>query len=356
VTYRRERDFLTTQYSGSGTLTAPVVAVSFGSAASGCDRSEFPAFRTEVIVLVRRGTCPLAQKAQNAVAAGARAVLIANTGGPGREGPFSATLVRPGIGIPVVTVSHDLGVSIAQSAGPGAIRMRVSVAVETRQVRTSNVVADLPGRSSRGVVLLGAHLDSVPNGPGLNDNGSGSALVLELARQARRLRLRPALGLRFAWWSAEEQGLYGSRAYVQSRSSAELGRIAAVLNFDMVGSRNFVRFVYDATREPRGSQRIEDAFRAYFAARRLPVEEIAISGASDHASFSVAGVPVGGIFTGADAAKTSAQEASFGGADNRPLDPCYHRACDTVANVSLRVLEQMADAGAVVALRLAGGS
>jgi aminopeptidase S len=128
-----------------------------------------------------------------------------------------------------------------------------------------------------------------------------------------------------------------------------------VLNFDMVGSRNFGRFVYDGGTQPRGSQRIEDAFRAYFASRRLPVAEIALGGASDHAPFARAGVPVGGLFTGADSPKAASEQRVFGGRSDRPYDACYHRACDTIANVDLRVAEQMADAAAVAALRLASG-
>jgi hypothetical protein len=352
-TYRRGRDFLTLQYSGSGTLTAPVVAVDFASGTSGCDRSAFPVFRDRPIVLVRRGGCFLFEKAQNAAAAGAGAVLIANADGPGRTAPVSGTLVRPGIRVPVLGVSHDLGAQVAQSAGPGAVRLRVSVAVQNRQARAANVVADLPGRSSGRVVLLGAHLDSVANGPGINDNGSGSALVLEIARQARRLRARPALGLRFAWWGAEELGLHGSTAYVRGLPAAERGRLAAVLNFDMVGSPNFARFVYDAAGQPAGSQRIEDAFRAYFAGRRLPVVDVGLGGASDHAPFANAGIPVGGLFTGADSAKSTSEQRIFGGRSEQPYDACYHQACDTLANVTLRVAEQMADAAAVVALRLA---
>lgn len=350
--YRRDRDFLTMQYSGSGTLTAPVVAVDFGSRASGCGASDFPVFRDRPIVLVRRGSCFLAQKAQNAAAAGAGAVLIANSGGAGRTAPIFGTLVRPGIRIPVLSVSHDLGAWLAQSAGPRTIRLRVSVAVETRRARAASVVADLPGRTGR-VVLLGAHLDSVANGPGINDNGSGSALVLELARQARRLGLRPRSGLRFAFWAAEELGLHGSTAYVRRLSRAELGRIAAVLNFDMVGSTNYARFVYDGAGQPRGSQAIEDAFRSYFASRRLPVEDIPLEGASDHAPFARAGVPVGGLFTGADSAKTVTQQRTYGGRSELPYDGCYHRGCDTIRNVNVRVAEQMADAAAFVALRLA---
>jgi Zn-dependent M28 family amino/carboxypeptidase len=355
-TYRRGRDFLTLQYSGSGTVTAPVVVVDFGSEASGCSRSSFPVFRDRPIVLVRRGACFLAEKAQNAAAAGAGAVLIANAGGAGRTAPISGTLVRPGIRIPVVGVSSALGAQLARSASAGVVRMRVSVAVSNGRVRAANVVAELPGRSSRRVVLLGAHLDSVANGPGINDNGSGSALVLELARQARRLRARPALGLRFAWWGAEELGLHGSTAYVRALPRAELARIAAVLNFDMVGSPNFARFVYDGAGQPGGSQRIEDAFRAYFAARRLPLTEIALGGASDHAPFANAGVPVGGLFTGADSAKNASEQRLFGGRSEQPYDACYHQSCDTLANVNLRVAEQMADAAAVVALRLASSS
>ena len=166
------------------------------------------------------------------------------------------------------------------------------------------MIADLPGRKS-GVVLLGGHLDSVANGPGINDNGSGSALVLEVARQARRLHFRPKHGLRFAFWGGEELGLLGSTSYAQSLSARQRRGILDVLNFDMVGSPNFGRIVYNGRGQPSGSVAIENAFRAYFAARRLPVEEASLGGASDHASFAQAGIPVGGLFTGADEEKAA---------------------------------------------------
>jgi aminopeptidase S len=201
--------------------------------------------------------------------------------------------------------------------------------------------------------VLGAHLDSVPNGPGINDNGSGSALVLEIARQARRLGVRPSRGLRFAWWGGEELGLVGSGRYVESLSGSARAQLRAYLNFDGVGSPNWGRFVYDGDVEPPGSVQIEDAFRAYFASQRQTVEEIAIEGRSDHAPFELAGVPVGGLFTGADERKSATAAGHFGGAAGQPYDGCYHRSCDSLARVNVRVLEQMADAGAVVALRLA---
>jgi Zn-dependent M28 family amino/carboxypeptidase len=264
-----------------------------------------------------------------------------------------ATLFGPGTRIPVLIVSADVGSELAASAQPRPTQVRIDLSVARTRARAANVIADLPGRKS-GVVLLGAHLDSVASGPGINDDGSGSALVLEVARQARRLHLRPRHGLRFAFWGGEELGLLGSTSYVQSLSAKQRRGILGVLNFDMVGSPNFGRIVYSGDGEPRGSLRINEAFHTYFAARGLPVEEASLDGSSDHTAFAQAGIPVGGLFTGADEEKTAASAQRFGGSANYPYDACYHKACDTVANVDFGVFEQMADAGAVVALRLAG--
>ena len=349
--FRARRDFVTMRYSGAGAVNAPVVPVEPASASSGCEPSAFSGFPRGAVALVRRGACFMYLKARNARAAGASAVLIANEGGPGRAAPVLGTLVRPGIGIPVLGISAGLGSELARSAQAGIVRVRIVVSAVTRRAKAVNVLADLPGRG--GSVLLGAHLDSVASGPGINDNGSGSALVLEIARQARRVGVRPTHGLRFAFWGAEELGLVGSSAYVQSLSLQQRAQLRAVLNFDMVGSPNFGRFVYDGGTAPSGSQRIEDLFRAYFAARGQAVAEVALEGSSDHAPFAQAGIPVGGLFTGADARKEPDLARRFGGTANEPYDACYHQPCDILSNVNLRVLGQMADAAAFVALRLA---
>ena len=351
--YRHERDFVTMRYSGGGTVSGRVAPVEPDSTSSGCERSDFAGFTRGAVALLRRGGCFLFMKATNAKAAGASAVLIANEGGPGRTAPILGTLVRPGIGIPVLGISSSLGTELARSSAAGAVQVRIAVSAVTRRSRAVNVIADLPGRKD-GVVLLGAHLDSVASGPGVNDNGSGSSLVLEIARQARRLGARPARGLRFAFWGAEELGLVGSSAYVGSLSAGERGRLAAVLNFDMVSSTNYGRFVYDGDSGPPGSARIEQLFRAHFAARRQQVEEVDFGGASDHAAFAQAGIAVGGLFTGADAVKSAGLARRFGGVAGRPFDACYHQPCDTLENANVAVLGQMADAAAVVALRLAG--
>jgi Zn-dependent M28 family amino/carboxypeptidase len=347
--YQRNRDFLTMRYSGGGTVTAQVVPI---AGTNGCTDSDFSGFPNGAIALMTRGGCPFSQKAGIAQAGGAAAALIANDGLPGRTAPLSATLFGAGTRIPVLIISSKVGSELTKLAQVGIVRVHLDLAVKTTKAKAANVIADLPGRQP-GVILLGAHLDSVANGPGINDNGSGSAAVLEIARQSRRLHVRPKHGLRFAWWGGEELGLLGSQSYVGNLSHRERSRILGVINLDMVGSPNFDRIVYDGDAGPSGSRRIENAFRAYFAARHLPVEQESLGGSSDHASFAQMGIPVGGLFTGADDLKSASSAHRVGGSANLPFDSCYHKVCDTVANVDFRMLGQMADAAAVVAVRLA---
>jgi Zn-dependent M28 family amino/carboxypeptidase len=350
--YRSGQDFVTMRYSGGGTVTGRIAPVDLSSVSSGCEDSDFAGFPSGSVALMRRGACTFTQKARLAEAHGAAAVLIANDGSPGRTAPISATLFGSSAG-PVMVVSSEVASELANLAQIGPVQVRVVMTVATTRVRAANVIADLPGRK-KGVVLLGAHLDSVASGPGINDNGSGSATVLEIARQARRLHVRPKHGLRFAFWGAEELGLVGSTAYIERMSSSQRARILDVINLDMVGSPNFGRIIYAGDGQPQGSLRIEQAFRTYFAGRRLPVEEESLGGSSDHAAFARAGIAVGGLFTGADELKSAELAQRFGGIAGRSFDSCYHKSCDTVANVDFGILEQMADAAAVVAVRLAG--
>ena len=172
--------------------------------------------------------------------------------------------------------------------------------------------------------------------------------------------------MRFAWWGAEEFGLLGSKAYVADLSQAERDRIALNLNFDMIGSPNFVRFVYDgdnsafpvgpgAADGPPGSGEIERVFHDYFAGVGLASAETPFSGRSDYGPFIAAGVdiPAGGLFTGAEGVKTAEEAAIFGGTAGAQYDPCYHLACDTFANNSNAGLDEMADAAAHAMLHFA---
>jgi aminopeptidase S len=202
-----------------------------------------------------------------------------------------------------------------------------------------NLIADWPGGDTTRVVMAGSHLDSVTAGPGINDNGSGSAAVLETALAVSRAGLQPTRHLRFAWWGAEELGLVGSRYYVNNLSSANRSRISAYLNFDMIGSPNPGYFVYD------DDPTIEQTFKTYFSGLGVPTEiETEGDGRSDHAPFKNVGIPVGGLFSGADYVKTSAQAAKWGGTAGQPFDRCYHSSCDTITNLNDTALNRNADA------------
>ena len=269
------------------------------------------------IPLAERGRCTFRTKARNAERAGARALLVVD---PENESAAPATtLGGPGIEIPVVLVGSAAG------ARPG-VRVAVRVNAISERRTTSNVIAETPGGSPDRVVMAGAHLDSVSAGPGLNDNGSGVATLLEMAEAVGPRP--PGARVRLGFWGAEELGLIGSRRHVRTLSDAERRRIAAYLNFDMVGSPNAVSAVYTDA-DPELEAALRDA-----AGTELADEDLGAN--SDHAPFERAGIPIGGLYTG------SAEEGPGG----RPRDPCYHRACDTLRNVDRAVLLQMARAAA----------
>ncbi|MFI6807593.1 M28 family metallopeptidase [Streptomyces luteogriseus] len=202
-----------------------------------------------------------------------------------------------------------------------------------------NLIADWPGGDANQVVMAGSHLDSVSSGAGINDNGSGSAAVLETALAVSRAQYKPTKHLRFAWWGAEELGLVGSRSYVSRLATGDRSTISAYLNFDMIGSPNPGYFVYD------DDPAIEKTFKDYFGGIGVPTEiETEGDGRSDHAPFKSAGVPVGGLFTGASRTMTAAQAAKWGGTAGRAFDRCYHSSCDTTANINDTALNRNSDA------------
>ncbi|MFD9326495.1 MULTISPECIES: M28 family metallopeptidase [unclassified Streptomyces] len=202
-----------------------------------------------------------------------------------------------------------------------------------------NLIADWPGGDTNQVVMSGSHLDSVTAGAGINDNGSGSAAVLEAALTVSRTQYQPTKHLRFAWWGAEELGMVGSRYYVNSLTTANRAKISGYLNFDMIGSPNPGYFVYD------DDPAIEKTFQNYFAGIGIATEiETEGDGRSDHAPFKNAGIPVGGLFSGADYIKTAAQAAKWGGTSGRAFDACYHSSCDTTSNINDTALDRNGDA------------
>jgi Zn-dependent M28 family amino/carboxypeptidase len=350
---RDGEDYNLLQFSGSGDVTARLVAVDLrippggGASTSGCEEADFSGFQRGSVALLQRGSCLLRAKVENAQRAGAAAALVMNEGTTGQRGVIVGTLGSPaGISVPALALSFDAGERLATVAGQGGT---VHVLTRTRAAsgKTVNIIAETASGSADHVVMVGAHLDSVAAGPGVNDNGSGSALVLELAR-ALATGPPPANRVRFAWWGAEELGLVGSTTYASRLGDGDARRIAAYLNFDMVGSPNYGRYVYGSRGLPAGSAVIERQFEDWFASAGLPTEDIDIAGRSDHGPFADRGIPVGGLFAGAD----NGLPVSTG----QPDDPCYHQACDNLGNLSVRALDELGDGAAQVVGLLASST
>ena len=309
---RRAHDFQVLSYSGSGRARGPLRPVS-----SGCAAGDYSGLGSGDLPLVTRGPCFFRDKALAAQRAGARALVVIDVA-PTRLGVPSGTLTAPGIRIPVVLVSDAV-------LGAGA-EARVVVEASSGRRLTHNLIAETPGGHGDRVLMAGGHLDSVPGGPGINDNGSGAATLIEAAEAIGPNPRGPRV--RFAFWGAEELGLLGSRHYVRSLDPAERRRISAYINLDMVASRNAVPEFY-----ADGDSSLARVLRRAFGGRLGTVEA---GGSSDHAAFAAAGVPVNGLYTGAEER----------GPHGRPRDPCYHLACDRLEHVNRPVLLRMARAAA----------
>ena len=206
--------------------------------------------------------------------------------------------------------------------------MHVATSTEADlDAKTKNLIADTKQGNADETVVVGAHLDSVVAGPGINDNGTGTATILEIAEEMSEQKIKPR--------RARALRLLGRRGVRPARLRAlrdhlpadQLGQIYANLNFDMVGSPNYVRFVYDGdgsdtgTAGPPGSAQIEGVFNDYFAGQGLAVDPTAFDGRSDYGPFIAVGIPAGGLFTGAEGVKTAEQAADVRRHRRRRLRP-----------------------------------
>jgi Zn-dependent M28 family amino/carboxypeptidase len=331
-----------------GGITAPLAVVTPDDT-PGCEASDFGDV-TGQIALIKRGSCTFAQKQASAAEAGAVGAIIYNN----EEGALNGTLGDPDAGrIPTGGISLADGETLA---GQDGVDVTLELRADQEERTTYNVVAQTQTGREDNVVMAGAHLDGVPAGPGINDNGSGSAALLETALQ---LGAKPKVNnaVRFAWWSAEEFGLLGSTHYVDSLTPEQQSDIALYLNFDMIGSPNAGYFVYDgddsdgvgAGPGPEGSAEIEKAFVGYLEDERgVPTEGTDFDGRSDYGEFIAVGIPSGGLFTGAEDIMTDEQAQKWGGEAGIAYDPCYHQACDDLDNVDRVALDRNADAMAWV--------
>ncbi|MEV5502162.1 M28 family metallopeptidase [Nonomuraea fuscirosea] len=360
-TYGFFSDYVAMVDSPAGGVTGTVQNVDLvlppgepNSSTSGCEAADFAGFTAGNIALMQRGTCNFRVKVDNAMAAGASGAIVFNEGQEGRtEVDLNPTLGGPGVTIPSFFASFAVGQELA--AAGSTVKMNWDPIVETRT--TYNVIAQSRKGDPDNVVMLGAHLDSVQEGPGINDNGSGSAGTLEVALQMAKIK--PKNQLRFAFWGAEEFGLLGSQHYVDTLTPEQRDKITLYLNFDMIGSPNYTFGIYDGdgdafgTAGPPGSDVIEEDFEKFFAKRGQPFTATAFTGRSDYGPFIAVGIPSGGLFTGAEVRKTEEEAAIFGGTAGIPLDPCYHSSCDTIKNINDKALDVNSDAIATLAGRYA---
>ncbi|MET4059065.1 Zn-dependent M28 family amino/carboxypeptidase [Arthrobacter sp. UYP6] len=370
--YTAGTDFSTMSYSGPGDVTAALTPVDINltgdrANTSGCEAADFTGFAAGDIALMQRGVCSFGIKTANAAAAGASGVVIFNQGnepGDDRSGLINGTL-SDGDGeeelspVPAVGTTFALGEALAGAEGA---QLRITVDSSLRTINTFNILADTARGNADRTVVVGAHMDSVPVGPGINDNGSGSAAILETAIQLAQSTKRHPLEnrVRFAFWGGEEDGLQGSNYYVSQLDEAGLDGTLANLNFDMLGSPNLVRFVYDGDGDgfgtepgPTGSDEIERIFEEYFEGQGLATAPTEFDGRSDYSAFIGAQIPAGGLFSGAEVIKTEEEAALFGGTAGEAYDPCYHQQCDDLGNINRRGLDQMSDAVAHAILTFA---
>ncbi|MBT2225629.1 M28 family metallopeptidase [Nonomuraea sp. NEAU-A123] len=352
--YVPNEDFFSFQPSPAGEVTAPVQGVDLTlpptatpTSNSGCEAADFAGFTPGNIALIQRGTCAFALKIRNAGAAGASGIIVFNEGQAGRTEAFPLDIGEWRAGVPMVFA--DFAVGNALAATPGA---SVHLKVDSTLVlgTNDNVIAESRGGDPRNVVMTGAHLDSVHAGPGINDNGSGTASILEVAEEMAGFPVKNKV--RFAFWAGEEIGLLGSDQYVEKLTPAQRDRIRLYLNFDMVASPNYAYKLYDGDNSdavgspagPPGSAQIEKQLEAFYDSRGLGHNGTDFDGRSDYGPFIAVGIPSGGIFTGAEGIKTAAEAALFGGTAGVAYDVCYHQACDTTANINATALDVDADA------------
>jgi Zn-dependent M28 family amino/carboxypeptidase len=352
-------EFITMANSPTVELTnAPVFPVggiqdpSTGGSASGCADADYEGVSGKV-ALVQRGTCPFVEKWERAQAAGATGVIIYNEGNtPDRQNPiFVDNQPNPPAKIAAVITSYTLGNDLLQ-----AYKQKLNPTVDFKVYGTfadrflPQVIAETKGGDPNHVVVVGAHLDSVPAGPGINDDGSGTSALLAMAQELADGHYNNRNKIRFAWWGAEEEGLVGSTYYAHNLSQKEVDKIDVMLDYDMLSSPNYARLVYDGDGNdmardpeqpdppehpagPEGSGKVESVFDDWFKSQGLQTHRVAFDGRSDYVGFTDRGIPAGGVFAGAEGVKSPALQAIYGGAAGSWFDPCYHQLCDNLSTI-----------------------
>ncbi|WP_193095863.1 M28 family peptidase [Brevibacterium sp. FME17] len=325
----------------------------------GCAASDFDDSAKGALVLVARGSCSFGEKTQAASDAGAAAVILYNNDTSAPDEELNATLgERVENGAPTVGVSYNVGNDLLTKIGDAAedepLLADFTLETEYTTSKTWNVIAETKAGDHDNVQMFGAHLDGVNEGPGVNDNGSGTAALLASAEALAEQPTENDNAIRFGWWAAEEVGLVGSTHYVESLDESELSKVKSYMNFDMIGSDNFIVGTLDSDGSdvpipddvtvPEGSAELEEIFTDYFADNDQPNVGTDFSGRSDYQAFIDNGIPSSGLFSGADGTKTEQEAEWFGGTVGDKHDTNYHQSTDTIENVNQESLDIFAPA------------
>ncbi|UJR32603.1 hypothetical protein I4U23_020063 [Adineta vaga] len=360
-------EFTYVNYSTEANFTDYVRVVHISN--FGCSENDWKNISNLVALVKGGGKCTYAEKGILAGKSGVKALLFYNDGATSSNLAPTIVRLRHTNQLPALFLSYAAGEALANSSSEtGMAYVKLQIELEKLgKFPVDNVCADTPNGDATQTIIVGSHSDSVPAGPGINDNGSGTAANLVLATNLARLYqtsnyAKYKYRVRFCWWAAEEIGLAGSSYYVENAQnvSAEGERLKDILvnlNFDMAASPNFIFGIYDAktalngTPESAlpGSTKITELYRDWFVGQNLPWDYRDFNGRSDYGPFLSAGIAAGGVATGSDAVKTAAQRdkyqqlvgennAGFAGAI---LDPCYHQPCDTLANIHLYGYEKL---------------
>lgn len=374
VQYQYGVDFMVMRYGGAGKQNLKSLSVTqigaLNSLDFGCNEKSWSNFSGGVALIeadysaMRNSGCSVYEASLKAQAYGASAVMFSNPEDRKNlyNGRVRSVEWKDGdalVNIPVLSVSHSFGAFMAKSSSE--MKLNLDINAKMTIATTLNIICDTDSGDSNNVVMFGAHLDSVPAGPGLVDNGSGSSSLLEVALQFFKNGYHKTAKnrVRFAWWGAEELGLMGSRHYAREleKTPVEKEKLVVYSNFDMLASPNYIPYVYQGSTAPTDIQskstQLQQIFEKFFKnipAKKKPphfrgnYELRPMSGGSDFYSFLEINVPSGGLATGAGELKTIEDRHRFGGMAKTQLDPCYHQACDTIENISQDVLNIMAKA------------
>lgn len=325
------------------------------SRSAGCTAADYGSVSvSEAIAVVDDTGCSIVDKQRVAVAEGAVGMLVVTQASATRPVGATPTLFSPGyyadLTVPVGVIDPTADAALRRTESP------VTLVLDNRPVMTTsrNIIAQTASGDTDNVVMVGAHLDSVRSGPGINDNGTGVATVLETALQ---LGAQPqaANAVRFAFWGAEEVSLDGSKKYLRSLDKEQLDDIALYLNFDMLGSPNPGYFTDDGDQStqtgqvvaaPEGSAGIERLLAGHLNTAGVRPADVPLQRTTDYAPFLAAGVPVGGLTTGSSQRKSEVQARLWGGKAGVAFDPNYHTRGDTIDNVDPAALSVMASSAA----------